>query len=93
MTTYRETLRYTKTVEIALEVDNCRVTSLRISGDFFVYPEDTVEIVERKAMECSSVECLSEALSLLKEATVLGFDPDDLSRRIINAYRSICRDT
>lgn len=93
MAVYRETLRYTKTVELYLEVSDCRVVSLRINGDFFVYPEDAVDRAEEKARGCSSVDCLEQALSIINEARVLGFDPSDLSSRIINAFKSLCKES
>lgn len=93
MPIHKEIVRYSKTVELYLDVDNCTIKSLRITGDFFVYPEDIVESVEKTAIGCKSIECLEKALSLFKDAQVLGFDPVDLSARIINAYKSLCRES
>lgn len=91
MVIHREILRYTKTVEITLQVDDCRVVSLKITGDFFLYPEDTIERVESKATGCEDIKCLEDALLPLSSAIVLGFDPADVSRRILSVYMELCK--
>lgn len=93
MGTYKEVARYGKTIEIELIVDNCRVTSLRLSGDFFVYPEDAIEKAEESARNCTSAECLTEALDVLRDATILGFDLKDVKEKIIGAFNNLCRES
>ncbi|MEM4717396.1 MAG: lipoate protein ligase C-terminal domain-containing protein [Desulfurococcaceae archaeon] len=91
MVLHKEILRYTKTVEITLQVENCRVVSIKITGDFFLYPEDAIERLEERAIGCETTECLENALLELKNAIVLGFDLVDVSTRILNAYRDLCQ--
>lgn len=90
---YKEVARYSKTIEIELIVNNCRVVSLKLSGDFFVYPEDAIEKVEESARGCTSAECLIKALDVLRDVTILGFDLKDVKEKIINAFNNLCRES
>jgi len=78
-----------KTVKIDLEItDDGRIHDIIISGDFFVYPQETLEELESKLKGRS----LEEAKSILKEysekVTVLGFTLDDVAELLDKAFKS-----
>ncbi|MEM4488507.1 MAG: ABC transporter substrate-binding protein [Desulfurococcaceae archaeon] len=80
------TLRYTKTVKLELLLDSeCRIENMSISGDFFAYPEDAVELLEQSIRGCKSAECVERAFGGISIATFLGIDIDDLKTKVIMA--------
>jgi len=86
-------LRYTKTVKLDVTLsENCEIRDIVISGDFFAYPEDSVERLENRIKGCASRECIEEAFSELASAVVLGVDVEDLKNKIISVYEN-CRES
>lgn len=78
------TLRYTKTVKLELLLDSeCGVEKMSISGDFFAYPEDAVELLEQSVKGCKSRECVERAFGTVTNATFLGIDIDDLKSKVV----------
>lgn len=78
------TLRYTKTAKVELLLDSeCRVENLSISGDFFAYPEEAVELLEKSVKGCKGAECVERAFNSASSATFLGIDIDDLKAKVI----------
>lgn len=91
MRTVSMTLRYTKTVKLDIVLsDHCTIESAQVSGDFFVYPEESIEILERALRGCDSSICVENAFSNLDSAVVLGLDREDLKQRIIEVLEQ-CR--
>jgi len=81
-------LRYNKTVKVDLVFSNeCEITSIVLSGDFFAYPEDTIERLEETLRNCDSVECVENAFRGIKEAIILGVDVVDLKKKIVELLR------
>lgn len=82
-------LRYTKTVRLDVILsENCEVRDITISGDFFAYPEDSIERLESRIKGCSSEECIEKAFNELIGVTVLGVDVEDLKRKLIRVIKS-----
>ncbi|MEM0378953.1 MAG: hypothetical protein QXP68_03020 [Thermosphaera sp.] len=92
MPEYKEVVRYGKTVSIELRVEDCRVVFFRLTGDFFINPEEALDEVEGGVIGCGSAECIRSVLSRLREYVVLGIDLDDLERRIVETYNKLCTD-
>lgn len=87
-------LRYAKTVKLdAVFSENCTFERVEISGDFFVYPEESLEILENSLKGCGDEHCVENALSTLSNATILGFDPVDLKRRLTDLIDQCRSDT
>jgi lipoate-protein ligase A len=77
-------LRYTKTVKLDIVLgENCEVKDITISGDFFAYPEDSIERLENRVKKCSSRECVENAFSELVGVVMLGVDVEDLKSKLI----------
>ncbi len=85
-------LRYTKTVKLDVTLsENCEIRDIVISGDFFAYPEDSVEKLENRIKGCASRECIEEAFSELASVVILGVNVEDLKNKIISVYDK-CRE-
>jgi hypothetical protein len=37
-------------IEVELSIDNDSLSSLKITGDFFVYPEEALEVIEKELL-------------------------------------------
>ena len=78
-----------KMIKIQLALENKKIKDLRITGDFFLHPEETIEDVEKALRGCSLskeelVRVIKETLTS-KRAVLLGASPEDLARCIIMA--------
>lgn len=93
MKTTKTILRYVKTVEIELSVDNCTIVDLKISGDFFTYPEEAADLLEEKVRGCNTPTCISGVFKeVFAGATVLGFDVGDLEKKVIELFKDLCNE-
>lgn len=79
-----------KMIKIQLALENKKIIKdLRITGDFFLHPEETIEDVEKALRGCSLSK--EELVRIIKEtltsrrAVLLGASPEDLARCIIMA--------
>ena len=79
-----------KMIKIQLTLENKKIIrDLRITGDFFLHPEETIEDIEKALRGCSLskeelVRIIKETLTS-KRAVLLGASPEDLARCIIMA--------
>ena len=80
-----------KLIKISLEyADSKIISSIRITGDFFLYPEETLDQIEAsligKKMDRNSIkETIEKCLS---HSEAFGFDPESLTYAIIGCLNS-----
>ena len=78
-----------KMIKIQLALENKKIKDLRITGDFFLHPEETIEDIEKALRGCSLSK--EELVRIIKEtltsrrAVLLGASPEDFARCIIMA--------
>ena len=76
-------LRHGKTVKIDLTLsEDCRIQEITISGDFFIYPEESLEELEERLKGCREPVCIEDAFKTLESSTLLGVNLEDVKRRI-----------
>jgi len=78
-----------KLVRIEVDFTDNRISHIKITGDFFVHPEDALLTLEKK-LEGSNVEGIKETVKMLfatLNAEIIGFSHDDLSSIILECYR------
>ena len=83
-----------KTVVVELGVDDdCRVASVVVSGDFFVYPEDALWEFEEALRGCGSRDCILGAASRAARASeaVVGFTWEGLGEVVAGLWERLCR--
>ncbi len=82
-----------KRVRVHLELEGGAVMVAEISGDFFLYPEDSLKALEDALVGLSasttegSVLALVEHIFASHNITSFGFTPHDLARTIWEALR------
>ena len=90
----RRLYRPGKTVEVEVRVDeDCRIASARVTGDFFVYPEEALERVEESVRGCRAgdLACLKERILVATAgAEVLGFTWEWLAGALAEASGEAC---
>jgi lipoate-protein ligase A len=73
-----------KLVCFSVEVEDGRVTSVRITGDFFLHPEDSIEKVEESLRgvpaEIDESDAASRIRDALGSAKLIGATPEDFAR-------------
>ena len=89
------TARPGKTVTVRLSVDDdCRVVSARVTGDFFVYPEEAIERLEEMLAGCRGPGCIRERVyASLEGAEAVGFTPESLASLLVEAFERACGST
>jgi len=78
-----------KLLKISLEYDEKKnvITDIRITGDFFAYPEEAIEILEKKLKNTvlDRVDVLDKISSLIAENHIqfIGIDAEGLTQGIL----------
>jgi lipoate-protein ligase A len=76
-----------KMVGIDLEIAEGRIARIKITGDFFLHPEKTIENIEEALIGCSIddvAETVSKVLSENK-AQLIGVAPEDIENLVKKA--------
>ncbi len=77
-----------KFVEVKLCINNRRIVRAYISGDFFLYPEECIEILERSLRGCCSEACIDAAIQRVSsECVALGLEWSWLRDLVLNVWR------
>jgi lipoate-protein ligase A len=80
-----------KLIKVALEVEGDVIKSAKICGDFFLYPEDAIEEIERSLkgarLNSDFKQILTEAVER-SGAQLLGFSVEDLAAAVQLASQS-----
>lgn len=80
---YTRIIRDEKTVRIDMELEDCVIKSVILSGDFFAYPEDIVERLEDALRGCGSIECVGKAFDIVEDAVLIGTRWDTIKEEIV----------
>jgi lipoate-protein ligase A len=74
-------------VRVAMNVEREELVEVRVSGDFFAYPEDVVWKLEEALKGAPITEVLARITAALKEAELVGCSPSDFAETIIEAIK------
>ncbi|HID80688.1 MAG TPA: ABC transporter substrate-binding protein [Ignisphaera sp.] len=81
-----------KTVTIYMKISNCRILDIAITGDFFSYPEDAIERLERALALCASIACIELAIDTIsRSAHLLGVEWEELKQYLVDMFRLGCQ--
>lgn len=70
--------------------DNIRtISSIRITGDFFLYPEDSLEDIEKqlKGTRLEKTKLKEKIKDCLNNSEAFGFDSESMSEAILGCLR------
>lgn len=81
-----------KLIKAHVEKDNGRILKVKITGDFFIHPEDFLEELEGalvgRLLSESDLGTFIKSLAEKRGAILLGISPEDLARCIVMAGES-----
>ena len=80
-----------KLIRVEYNTEVGRIISIKITGDFFLHPEDSIEELERTLQGVRVNESeLKSALNVFfsEERTLLGAKPEDFVTVILNASKT-----
>ena len=81
---YEEKVPNGKLVCFSVEVKNNKVSDVKLTGDFFLHPEDTIEALESSLIglpiETSESEITLKIQETLKGSQLIGATAEDLAR-------------
>lgn len=71
-----------KMVCVDVEVADGRISRIKITGDFFLHPEKTIDEIERTLVGASINQIARKVADVLKEndAQFIGVSPEDIER-------------
>jgi len=81
-----------KLVKVKLSVISEKIDQVRVMGDFFLHPEETIQVIEESLIGCkqdeNSIRILIEQILKNSEATLIGAAASDFSKTIMMAWKS-----
>ncbi len=79
-------LKKGKLIKVHAVFEDSTIKRIKITGDFFIYPEEIIENLE-KALENTSVdEAYSKIRESMQKCEYIGIDPDSLYEAVKNAW-------
>ncbi|RLI57185.1 MAG: hypothetical protein DRP09_04070 [Candidatus Thorarchaeota archaeon] len=82
-----------KMIRVKLDVRKRRIETIRILGDFFLHPEETINEIERALLKApidrDSLVVRIEAAIRKNNAVLIGAQPDDIAIAILMADGSV----
>ncbi|MEM3526390.1 MAG: lipoate protein ligase C-terminal domain-containing protein [Candidatus Jordarchaeaceae archaeon] len=76
-----------KLVEAKVEISEGRISEIRITGDFYMHPEEEIEELERSLLGTPLEEVKDTVHQFFREKsiTLVGIKPEDFARVILMA--------
>ncbi|MEM2320751.1 MAG: lipoate protein ligase C-terminal domain-containing protein [Candidatus Bathyarchaeia archaeon] len=78
-----------KLIKVQLVKENDRISFIKITGDFFMHPEELIEDLEKSLVGCVIDEkAIAETIRKFVEdrgVTLLGASPEDFAKCIVKA--------
>ncbi len=81
-----------KLVKVKLSITSEKIDQVRIMGDFFLHPEETIQVIEDSLIGCkeyeNSITMIIEQVLNKSSATLIGAAASDFSKTIMMAWKS-----
>jgi len=81
-----------KLLKVKLDVTSDQIKEVKILGDFFLHPEETILAIEEALVECrleaKNIEERIQSTLNKYDATLIGATPADFSKTILMAWES-----
>ncbi|MHA1741044.1 MAG: lipoate protein ligase C-terminal domain-containing protein [Candidatus Thorarchaeota archaeon] len=91
MYTYAYKVPGGKLLKVAVEVTDDHITNVRFTGDFFLHPEDALEMIEAKLegikVDLKAVQTVVEKTFEEEGVVAVGCQPRDFAQIIVQAVR------
>lgn len=82
-----------KLVHIDVRFDGCTISSIHISGDFFMYPEEAVYAIEKALIGCAADRKLIEhtIAELIENQNIelVGISASTIAQGIVEAFETL----
>lgn len=79
-----------KLVRIDVEFEENKITYIHISGDFFIYPEEAIQKIEKTLMELpvdeKQIEETINRLVTIEAIELVGISPETVAQGILEAF-------
>jgi hypothetical protein len=78
-------------IDATIDTNECRITQIQISGDFFLYPPESLDELEERLKGCNSEECIYSVVDEFAEkTTAIGLDYDSLKAALAEILSDVC---
>ncbi len=88
LTEGKSTIKAGKLIRIWARFRGKKIESIRITGDFYIYPESAIEDLENELVGTSVEDSKIKIENVLKSCETLGIDADSLYRAVVEAWKS-----
>ncbi len=76
-----------KLIRIRAEFQGDKIRKIRITGDFFLYPEEAIEKIENSLRELSIRDVKDKLEDIMKDMEYEGISPESLANAIEEAWK------
>ena len=81
-----------KLLKVKLEATGNQIREVKILGDFFLHPEETILAIEEALIDCkldsNEIEKRIQSTLMDYDATLIGATPGDFSKTVMMAWES-----
>lgn len=81
-----------KLVKVKISITSGKIDQVRVMGDFFLHPEETIQVIEDSLIGCkedeNSITVVIEQVLNKSKATLIGAAASDFSKTIMMAWKS-----
>ncbi|AGB05287.1 hypothetical protein AciM339_1434 [Aciduliprofundum sp. MAR08-339] len=88
LTEGKSTIKAGKLIRIWARFRGKKIEGIRITGDFYIYPESAIEDLENELVGTSVEDSKIKIENVLKSCETLGIDADSLYRAVVEAWKS-----
>ncbi len=80
-------LKRGKLLRVWMEFEGDEIKNVKITGDFFIYPEDTVEVLEKelKGKKIKDVQVIVE--NVMRDCEYIGIEPKHIVEAVELAWK------
>ena len=73
-----------KLLRIDIKVEDNIIQKIKITGDFFMYPEEAITIIEKKliGVEINQIKNKIQEIITKREIKIIGFQAEDIEKAI-----------
>ncbi len=83
----RAILKRGKLIKVWARFKGEKILDIRITGDFFIYPEDTIERIEEGLKNRKISEVMGIVEEIMKGCEYIGIEPKDIEEAVNLAWK------
>lgn len=88
LTKGKSTIKAGKLIRVRARFRGKKIESIKITGDFYIYPESSIEALEKELIGTSVEDWKKIIDNVLKSCETMGVDAESLYRAVVEAWKT-----